>query len=113
MPGREGGDPTSQGTHGRAGEAGRHVCLEGPLGETPGSPTVSRKLQSIAEQAKRSPEMGCNNVLHWIDRECLLEAYRQTRKSSAPGVDQVTATPYAENLADTLGALHERLRDKR
>jgi hypothetical protein len=43
------------------------------------------QLQSIAQQAKRSPAMVCNNVLHVIDRECLLEAYRQTRKSSAPG----------------------------
>jgi len=41
------------GTHCREGEAGHHVCLEGPLGETPGSPTVSMQLQSIAQQAKR------------------------------------------------------------
>lgn len=61
------------------------------MGETPGSPTVSMKLQKIAEQAKRYPERVFNKVLHLIDRECLREAYRQTRKSSAPGVDKVTA----------------------
>jgi RNA-directed DNA polymerase len=71
------------------------------------------QLQSIAEQAKRYPAMVFNTVLHLIDRECLLDAYRQTRKRSAPGVDQVTATPYADNVDDNLRDLHERRRDKR
>ena len=101
------------GTHWREGEAGHHVFLEGPLGETPGSPTVSMKLQRIAQQAKRYPAMVFNNVFHLIDREFLREAYHQTRKSSAPGVDQVTAQQYAENLDENLRDLHERLRDNR
>ena len=63
------------------------------MGETPGSPTLSMQLQSIAQQAQRSPAMVCNNVLHVIDHDFLLEASRLTRKKSAPGVDQVTATP--------------------
>ena len=71
------------------------------------------QLQSMAQQAKRSPAMVCNNVLHVIDRAFLLEAYRQTRKNSAPGVDQVTAQQYAEHLDDNLRDLHERLRDNR
>jgi len=83
------------------------------MGDTPGSPTVSMKLQKIAEQAKRYPEMVFNNVFHLIDREFLLEAYRQTRKSSAPGVDKVTAKQYADNLDDNLRDLHERLRNNR
>jgi RNA-directed DNA polymerase len=83
------------------------------MGDTPGSPTVSRKLQRIAEQAQRYPEMVFNNVFHLIDCEFLLEAYRQTRKSSAPGVDQVTAKQYAENLEANLQDLHGRLRDNR
>jgi len=44
------------------------------MGETPGSPTVSMQLQSLAQQAQRSPEMVCNNVLHLIDQAFLLEA---------------------------------------
>jgi len=74
------------------------------MGETLGSPTVSMKLQRIAQQAQRYPAMVLNNVLHLIDQACLLEAYRLTRKTSAPGIAQVTATPYAEpweaNLRD-------------
>jgi len=59
-------------------------------------------LQSIAQQGKRYPEMVCNNVCHVMDREFLREAYRQTRKRSAPGVDQVTAKQSADNLDDHL-----------
>ena len=96
---------------GRRSRASRF--LEGPLGETPGAPTVSMQLQSSAQQAKHSPALGFNNVFHLIDRACLLAAYHQTRKSSAPGMDQVTAKPYAEHLDAHLRALHERRRDHR
>jgi hypothetical protein len=71
------------------------------------------KLQKIAEQATRYPAMVFNNVLHLSDRDFLLEAYRLTQKQSAPGVDQVTAAQYAENLEDNLKDLHARLRDNR
>ena len=71
------------------------------------------QLQSIAEQAKRSPAMVCNKVLHVIDRAFVLEASRQTRTSSAPGVDQVTATQYAEHLEANLQERHGRLRATR
>ena len=81
--------------------------------ETPGSPTVSMKLQRIAQQANCYPEMVFNNVFHVIDQDFLLEAYRQTQKSSAPGMDHVTAQQYAENLDENLRDLHERLRDNR
>ena len=103
----------THGTHGREGNAGHHVFLEGPLGETPGSPSVSMKLQRIAQQATCYPEMVFDNVLHLIDQECLLEASHQTQKSSAPGMDQVTAQQYAEHLAEHLRDLQERLRANR
>jgi RNA-directed DNA polymerase len=83
------------------------------MGETPGSPTVSMKLQKIAQQAQRYPAMVLNNVFHVIDQEFLLEAYRQIQKRSAPGMDHVTAQQYAEHLDATLRELHERLRDQR
>ena len=83
------------------------------MGDTPGSPTISMKLQNLAQQAQRYPEMVFNNVFHLIDRDLLREAYRRTRKDSAPGVDQVTAKQYAANLEEKLRDLHERLRDNR
>jgi hypothetical protein len=101
------------GTHWREGNAGQNVFLGGPLGETPGSPTVSMQLQSMAEPAKNYPAMVFNTVVHLIDREFWLEASHQTQKSSAPGMDQVTAQQYAEHLDEHLRDLHERLRDNR
>jgi RNA-directed DNA polymerase len=71
------------------------------------------KLQKIAQQAPRYPEMVFHTVFHLIDREFLLEAYHQTQKSSAPGVDHVTAQQYTERLDENLRDLHERLRDGR
>jgi RNA-directed DNA polymerase len=71
------------------------------------------KLQSIAQQAKHYPAMGCNNVFHLIDREVLREASHQTHKSSAPGMDQVPAPQYAEHLDEHLRELPERWRDNR
>ena len=83
------------------------------MGDTLGSPTISMKLQSIAAQARRYPEMVFNNVFHLIDDDFLREAYRRTRKDSAPGVDKVTAKQYAENLDEHLRDLHERRRANR
>ena len=83
------------------------------MGDTPGSPTVSMKLQRLAEQARRYPEMVFNNVFHLIDGDFLREAYRRTRKDRAPGVDKVTAKQYAENLDEHLRDLHERRRANR
>jgi group II intron reverse transcriptase/maturase len=71
------------------------------------------QLQSIAQQAKHYPAMVFNNVFHLIDREFLREASHQPHKSSAPGMDQVTAPQYAENLDENLRELYERRRDNR
>ena len=83
------------------------------MGDTLGSPTISMKLQRRAHQAQRYPAMVFNNVFHVIDHDFLLEAYRRTRKSSAPGVDKVTAKQDGENLDAKLRDLHKRLRDNR
>ena len=71
------------------------------------------QLQSMAQQAKHDPAMVCNNVCHVMDREFLREASHQTHKSRAPGMDQVTAQQYAENVDENLRERHARLRDNR
>jgi RNA-directed DNA polymerase len=78
--------------------------------DTSRSPIVSTKLQAIAEQAIEYPEMVFTTLAHHIDVEWLGEAYRLTNKSSAAGIDGVTATEYAANLEENLQALHERLK---
>lgn len=48
--------------------------------------------------------------LRRINVDMLREAYRQTRKDKAPGVDKVTAKEYAENLDENLNNLCDRLK---
>jgi RNA-directed DNA polymerase len=79
------------------------------MGETSSSPTIATQLQRIAEQARRYPEMVFTTLAHLIDVDFLREAYRRTRKDSAPGIDGVTAEQYAEHLQENLRDLHERL----
>lgn len=83
------------------------------MGDTPGSPTISPKLQKIAEQARNYPEMVFNNLYHLIDYDLLSEAYLRTSKDSAPGVDKVTAKDYAADLETNLRDLRERLKANR
>ena len=74
------------------------------------SPTVTPQLQRIAAQAARDPPRVFTTLAHLIDVDFLREAYHRTRKSSAPGIDGVTAKEYAEHLDENLHDLHERLR---
>ncbi len=89
----------AQGTRCREGEAGHDVLLGGETGETSRSPTVSTKLQQIAQQAARDPSWIFTNLMHLIDVDFLREAYRRTSKSGAPGVDGVTAAPLHRQVA--------------
>ena len=76
-------------------------------------PTVSTKLQWIAETAVREPGRIFTTLAHLIDIDFLREAFHRTRKDGAPGIDEVTAKEYAENLDENLHSLHERLRTGR
>jgi len=103
----------AHGTHWREGDAGHHVELERPTGDTLRAPTVTPKLQRIAAQAARGPARVFTPLAHLIDEDFLREAYRHTRKASAPGIDGVTAAAYAAHLDENLRDLHERLRSGR
>ena len=100
----------AQRTHWREGNAGHHVELDRPTGETVRSPTVTPQLQRLAAQAAHDPDRVFTTLAHLIDTDVLREAYRQTSTSSAAGIDGVTAQQYAEHLDENLCDLHERLR---
>jgi RNA-directed DNA polymerase len=99
-----------QGTHYREGEAGHHVLLNRPTGDTLRSPTVSPILQQIAKEARAYPDRVFTTLAHHIDVDLLHEAYARTAKQAAPGIDGVTAGIYAENLEENLVHLHQRMR---
>jgi len=54
--------------------------------------------------------MVITTLAHHIDLAWLYEAYRQTRKSGAVGVDEVTASEYAKNLEANLTCLLDRFK---
>ena len=74
------------------------------------SENVSMKQGRIATLAKQSPEMGFTSLIHHLDTEWLLEAYWQTRKDGAPGVDGETWTSYGEQLESNLECLIARIK---
>ena len=57
--------------------------------------------------------MRFTTLAHLIDVDLLREAYHQTRRDGAPGVDGVTAEEYAAALEPNLADLHARLRSGR
>lgn len=73
------------------------------------SQPISTEIQEIAKQAIEYPEMVFTTLVHRIDVEWLREAYRQTNKSSAAGIDGITAAEYAAKLDENLQELHRRL----
>ena len=77
--------------------------------DTSRSQPISTEIQEIAKQAIEYPEMVFKTLAHRIDVEWLREAYRQRNKSSAAGIDGITAAYSAANLDKNLQELHERL----
>ena len=75
------------------------------MGETLSSPTVSTKLERIAELARNKPGAVLTTLAHHIDTDWLHEAYRRTRKDGAAGVDGRSAADYAERLVENLQSL--------
>lgn len=72
--------------------------------------TISTKRQKIAALAAKEPKLVLTTLAHHVDIEWLGEAWRQTRKSSAPGVDGVTAGQYSERLEENLASLLARFK---
>ena len=70
--------------------------------------TVSTKQRRIAELASQSPDMSFTSLAYLMDIDWLFEAYHQTRKNAAAGVDGVTAADYEQDLEGNLERLLER-----
>ena len=69
---------------------------------------MSTKRQRLAELAKQAPQLGFTSLNHHLDLLWLAEAYRQTRKDGAPGVDGQTDDDYGLSLRENLESLLDR-----
>ena len=72
---------------------------------TSSPPTISTKVQRIAELARGGPELAFTTLGHYLDVEWLYEAYRRTRKDGARGVDEQSAQDYERELEESLQML--------
>jgi hypothetical protein len=109
--GRWGREPHA--THRREGGAGQHAELNGKTGATWRAPTGTPPLQRLAGQAAHEHKRVLTTLAQRSAEDWRPEAYRQTRQSSAPGGEGVTAKPSAEPLEENLRAGHARWRSGR
>jgi RNA-directed DNA polymerase len=80
----------------------------GKAAGTKGPGTVSTGPRRIAELAARYPEGALTTLAHHMTPDLLKEAFRRTRKKSAPGIDGTTWSEYEKDLESNLRSLHER-----
>src|ERR1700726_3146541 len=71
------------------------------------------KRHWMVELARRKPKGVLYSLNHVIDFEWMREAYLQTRKDGATGIDGVTAADYEANLEANLRDLLERIKSGR
>ncbi len=81
------------------------------MGETQPSPTISTKLQRIAELARARPTEALRTLAHHIDIDLMTFAFELTRKDGAPGADGETAQVFASQLPARLQTLLDRMHD--
>jgi len=74
---------------------------------------VSTKMEQIALNAKRLPEVSFTSLAHHVDLRWLYEACKATRKDGALGVDGQSAEGYAENLRENLERLEQGFKSGR
>ncbi len=82
----------------------------GNTNETPSLESVSTKLNRIAELARKMPGVALQTLAHHIDMDLMREAYRQTRKDGAPGVDGQRAKEYERELERNLRDVIDRFK---
>lgn len=75
---------------------------------TSGPSTISTRQQRIATLAREMPDRALYTLAHHIDMDWLKEAWRQTRKDGATGIDGQTADEYVQDLEGNLARLLER-----
>src|SRR5262245_48860856 len=77
----------------------------GNTNKTPILDEVSTKLKRIAELARKLTGKPILSLAHHIDMPLMREAYEQTRKDGASGIDNVTAEEYKRELDKNLQRL--------
>jgi len=70
---------------------------------------MSQSLRRLARKAKEEPQTQFTAIAHLLTEEVYWAAWRRLKKGASTGVDGVTTTAYAANLAENLRALQARV----
>lgn len=73
---------------------------------------MSQSLRRLARKAKEEPRTQFTAIAHLLTEEVYWAAWRRLKKGASTGVDGVTATAYAANLAGNLRDLQARVKTK-
>jgi hypothetical protein len=73
---------------------------------------MSQSLRRLARKAKEEPQLQFTAIAHLLTEEVYWAAWRRLKKGASTGVDGVTATAYAADLAGNLRALQARVKAK-
>jgi len=80
---------------------------------TQGRSNIGAQLARVNEAAKRDPKARFTALLHHVDTDALLRAFKRQRRGAAAGVDGVTAEVYEEELEARLKDLCTRVHSGR
>lgn len=74
---------------------------------------MKEKLNLIAEKAKRDKRFKFTSLVHHINEGNLARCYKELKRESAGGIDNITVEEYGRDLEKNLKDLVERLKTKR
>jgi RNA-directed DNA polymerase len=69
------------------------------------------ELSRLTELAKEDSGRKFFSIAHYLTAETLYEAFKSLRKDASAGVDGVTYREYEKQAVESIGKLHERLKD--
>lgn len=78
------------------------------MARTRTSEDISTRVAKIAKLARKYHDRALTPLSHHIDLSLLKEAFRQTRKDGAVGIDGQTMAEYGEELESNLRSLLSR-----
>lgn len=99
------GNPNPRRPEGGKGSAQIKELLGGKMNGTSSPINILTKCQRIAEISRKAPNMAWTTLAHNMDIEWLEEAYRQTRKDGAVGIDGKGWEEYGKDLQTNLRKL--------
>ncbi|WP_341788863.1 MULTISPECIES: group II intron reverse transcriptase/maturase [unclassified Rickettsia] len=73
---------------------------------------MESKLKLISAKAKEDKRLKFTALVHHVNKENLIECYKELKKNRACGIDEVTVEEYGKNLEENIDNLLHRLKDK-